>query len=105
MVRVGHRSIVEGRILDQANGGPWMVEPLYGAMGEKDLLVARTLTCGGDVVPVEALNPTAEEVFLYKDMHVAVASPVSEVTDVGALSQTDEEAEHVGTHTAKRESK
>ena len=67
-----------------------MVEPLGGTMEGKDLLVARTMTCGGEVVPVEVLNPTAEDVFLYKDTHVGVASPVIEVTDVGALSQTDE---------------
>merc|ERR1712055_936639 len=76
VVRAGHRSIVEGRIVGHADGEPWMVEPLYGAMGEKDLLVARTLTCDGDVVPVEVLNPTAEDVFLYQGTHVAVASQV-----------------------------
>ena len=92
VVRAGHRNIVEGRIVGQADGGRWMVEPLGGTMEEKDLLVARTLTCGGEVVPVELLNPTAEDVFLYKDTHVAVASQVREVTDVGALSQTDEGA-------------
>ena len=105
VVRAGHRSIVEGRIVGQADGEPWMVEPLYGAMGEKDLLVARTLTCGGDVVPVEVLNLTAEDVFLYQGTHVAVASPVSEVTDVGALSQTDEEAERVSRLTAEKTSR
>ena len=105
VVRAGHRNIVEGRIVGQADGGPWMVEPLGGTMEEKDLLVARTLTCGGEVVPVEVLNPTAEDVFLYKDTHVAVASPVREVTDVGALSQTDEGAGHVVRLTTEKTSR
>ena len=43
--------------------------------------------------------------FLYQGTHVAVASPVSEVTDVGALSQTDEEAERVSRLTAEKTSR
>ena len=32
VVQAGHRNIVEGRIVGQADGGPWMVEPLGGTM-------------------------------------------------------------------------
>ena len=38
--------------------------------------MARTLTCGRrETVPAEVLNPTAEDVYLYKAMQVTVASP------------------------------
>ena len=49
---------------------------MYEACGRKDLLVARTLPCGGrKTVPVEVMNPTAKDVYLYKGMHVTVAVP------------------------------
>ena len=54
-----------------------MLQPLSGAMEEKYQLVVRTLTCGGEVVSVEVLNSTAEDVFLYK-----VASPVNEAMEL-----------------------
>ena len=55
-----------------------MFQPLSGAMEEKYLLVVvRTLTWDREVVPVEVLNPTAEEVLLHK-----VASPVEEAMEL-----------------------
>ena len=47
VVHARHQNLVRGRISDRTGEGTWLVEPLPGVLGGKDLLVARTLTCNG----------------------------------------------------------
>ena len=73
---------MKGRIVGYMRKEPLMVEQLSGTCGRKKLLVARTLACGGrETVQVEVMNPSAEDVYLYKGTHEAMASPVQGVAE------------------------
>ena len=59
--------------------------------------MARTLIYGRiETAPVEVMNHTAEDARLYKGTHVAVASPVLEVAEENALSQSSQRAGRAG---------
>ena len=97
VVCAGHRSLDKGKTAGRTRKEPWMVELLAETSEKKDLLVARTLTCCGcETVPVEVMNLTADDVYLYKGMHVAVASTVLEVVEENALSKSSQQAGRAG---------
>ena len=76
-VRAGHRTIVETKSERVLATGDWLVEPLPKALAQDNLAVAKTLANGGsDTVLVEVMNPTDQDVLLYKGTNVATTEKV-----------------------------
>ena len=88
LVPSGSRKIVEARTTRHLPAGTWLIEPMRSLPEKHSLLLARTLARGqGCSVPVELLNPTDENCYLYPGTHVGIASKAAEIP------MEDEEAE------------
>ena len=87
VVPAGHRMLLPGRIGGGVLAeGQWMIGPLSHTPGNKAIAVARTLVDGQkNKVPFEVMNPTTEDILLYKGTHVALAFPAEVVDDVQPL--------------------
>lgn len=77
VVPAGHRMVLPGRVGSPLAEGQWMVGPLAHTPGNKPLVVARSLVeAKGREFPLEVMNPTEEDVLLYKGTHTALVEPV-----------------------------
>ena len=77
-IPAGSRMIVQGKTPMRVPEGDWMVEPLTKPLGGHSLLVAKTLAAGGGSrVPMEVLNPTPQDIVLYRDTNAALLQPVA----------------------------
>ena len=86
MIPAGTRRIIEARTSHPLASGSWLVEPLQKIHGEKPVLVARTVVQGqGMKIPIEVMNPTNENAYLYPKTHVGIVTRVNDV----ALEQED----------------
>jgi len=90
-VRAGHRVIVEGKLPKVIPKGDWLVEPLTKPIGGRPLMVARALIRGGDQrIPIEVMNPTSEDVILYRKTNAALLQPVELSTDIEPIPVGEE---------------
>ena len=73
------RTVIPTKAVKPLSEGEWMVEPLSHTPGNQPILTARTLvqTCGRNV-PVEVLNPTDEDVVLFKYTNIGLVSKVTQ---------------------------
>ena len=79
VIPAGSRTIIKGRASKPLVPGDWLIEPLQTFKTERPVLTARTLIRGdGMHVPMELMNPTDEDVLLYKSTHVGIISPILE---------------------------
>jgi hypothetical protein len=77
-IPAGSRMIVQGKTPMRVPEGDWMVEPLTKPLGGHSLLVAKTLAAGGGSrVPMEVLNPTPQDIVLYRDTNSALLQPIA----------------------------
>ena len=99
-IPAGTRSIVEGKVPQPLADGPWIVEPLSQPAKDRSTLTARAVvTSQGSRVPVEIMNPGDTDVILYKNTHVALASPVErshvmEIPESPPVEQTTDVDQH-----------
>ena len=81
-IPAGRRMIIEGKTPNLTPEGDWMVEPLSKSPGGHPLLVAKTIATGGrSRVPMEVMNPTQQDIVLYRDTNAAVLQPVQLLCD------------------------
>ena len=73
------RTILPSKATRPLADGQWMVESLNKLPGNQPILTARTIvqTCGRDV-PIEVLNPSDEDIILYKYTNIGLVSRVLE---------------------------
>ena len=87
VIPAGTRMIVQAKASHPLATGSWLVEPLQRIHGEKPVLLARTLIQGdGLKLPVEVMNPTNEDTYLYPNTNVGIASRVCSVDPVQSTS-------------------
>ena len=80
MIPAGSRRIIEATASHPLATGSWMVEPLQKTNGENNILVARTLIQGdGLKLPIEIMNPTEENAFLYSQTHVGIVTRIHDI--------------------------
>ena len=82
-IRAGHRMLIEGKTSRQVPKGNWLIEPLSRTPDDKPLMVAKALVKGeGTKVPLEVMNPTEQDIVLYKNTNTALLQPVQLVTSL-----------------------
>ena len=82
VVPAGSRTILQARASKPLAHGSWMIEPLHRTPGEKLVFTAKSLVEGrGSFVPVEVLNPTEDDICLFRHTNLGIVSRVAE-TDV-----------------------
>ena len=94
------RTLVQAKATKPLVDGSWAIEPLNRTPGGQPVLLARSLARGcGCSVPVEILNPTDDDVRLYKCTNLGIISripepdvlcSVSESADPGSTTLPDE---------------
>ena len=78
MIPAGTRRIIQAKTSYPLATGSWLVEPLQKTHGESPVLLARTLIQGdGFKLPVEVMNPTEEDSYLYPGTNVGIVTRVS----------------------------
>ena len=88
-IPAGRRIIVEGKMPQQVPQGDWLVEPLSKPLGGQPLLLAKTLASGGKGrVPLEVMNPTQQDIVLYKHTNAAILQPVQLLSDMEPIPVT-----------------
>ena len=81
-IPAGKRMIIQGKMPGKVPQGDWLVEPLTKPLGGQPVLLAKTLAKGGKCqVPMEVMNPTQQDVILYKDTNAAILQPVQLLGD------------------------
>jgi len=81
-IPAGSLTIVEGKTSSPTPEGDWMVEPLSRTPGGQPLLVGKSMTTGGrGRIPMQVMNPTQEDIVLYKGTNAAVLQPVEYMCD------------------------
>ena len=79
MIPAGTRMIVEAKASHPLATGSWLVEPLQRSHGESSVLLARTLARGNGIkLPIEVMNPTDEDAYLYPRTNVGIVTRVSQ---------------------------
>ena len=82
-IRAGHRMLIEGKTSHDVPKGDWLIEPLSRTPSEKPVMVAKALVKGeGTKVPLEVMNPTEQDIVLYKNTNAALLQPVQLVTSM-----------------------
>ena len=83
------RTIIQAQTKKPLASGTWLIEPLSHTPGHKPVIVGKTLvsTCGTKM-PVELMNPTDEEVTLYKYTNLGITSRIPDVDIVCEISPT-----------------
>lgn len=85
-IRAGHRMLIEGKTSQEVPTGSWLVEPLSRPLDKKPLLVAKALvTASSGKIPLEVMNPTEQDIVLYKNTHAALLQPVKLVTSMPSI--------------------
>ena len=88
VIPAGTRTLIEGKAVKPLATGAWMVEPLRVTSKEKRVLTARAIIQGsGTRLPLEIMNPSVEDVILYKHTQVGVISRLPEQSVVCSLSE------------------
>jgi len=86
-IRAGTRTVVQGRAAKALAAGTWLIEPLAQPGRERPVLTARTLARGDGVkVPVEIMNPTDEDVLLYRRTSMGILSRLPSPEIVGSIA-------------------
>ena len=86
-IRAGHRMLIEGKTSRKVPNGNWLIEPLSHTPDEKPLMVAKALVKGdGFKVPLEVMNPTEQDIVLYKNTNAALLQPVELVPTMQPIS-------------------
>ena len=94
-IPAGKRVIIEGKMPQRVPQGDWLVEPLTKPLGGQPVLLAKTLATGGESrVPMEVMNPTQQDVILYKDTNAAVLQPVQLLSDMEPIPVTTDSKAH-----------
>ena len=79
IIPAGSRTVLQAKTSKPLADGSWLVEPLSRAPGNKPVLTAKVLVRGcGTTLPVEILNPTEEDVCLYKYTNLGIVSRVAD---------------------------
>ena len=100
-IPAGSRTIIQARSRRPLADGAWLVEPLSHTPGNLPVIVGRALvnTCGTRL-PVEVLNPTEEDVTLFRHTNLGVVHRIPEddllcnITPQQA-TPSDEEEDHL----------
>ena len=82
VIPANSRTLITGRAAKPLAFGTWLMEPSKKSPGNQPILMARTLVQGrGRSLAVEVLNPTPEDVCLYKNttLGVVVRLPQQEI--------------------------
>ena len=80
LIPAGTRKIIKGKASHPLATGSWMVEPLKKTHGENPVLLARSLVHGnGFNLPIEVMNPTEEDAYLYPRTNVGIVTRVCHV--------------------------
>ena len=89
----GTRTILQARTTKPLADGSWLVEPLSRSPGDKPVLTAKVLIEGrGSCLPVEVLNPTDEDICLYRNTNLGVVTRIADTDVVCAIQdQLDEQ--------------
>jgi transposase InsO family protein len=92
----GTRTIIKGLAKKPLSHGNWLVEPLSHTPGNKPVLTAKTLTrTVGTRLPVEILNPTDEEVTLYKYTNLGLLHKISDEKDIIEMPSDEDQVAKV----------
>ncbi len=93
------RAIIQGKATKPLAHGTWLVEPLSHTPGHKPVMTGRTLVrvCGTRL-PVEVLNPTDDEITLYRHTNVGLLHRIPTEDTVCTLAP---DQEHVSQVTAE----
>jgi transposase InsO family protein len=112
-IRAGHRMLVQGKTSHAIPAGNWLIEPLSRPPDNKPLLVAKALVRGDGIrVPLEVMNPTEQDIVLYKNTNAALLQPVKLITELQPISvdretetsrAKDDEIHHIRTMKLKPE--
>ena len=79
VIPAGSRTVLRAKASKPLADGSWLIEPLHRTPGEKLLFTAKSLVEGrGTFVPVEVLNPTEEDICLYRHTNLGVVTRVAE---------------------------
>ena len=93
IITAGTRTIIQARASKTLAHGSWLIEPLSKQPGNQPVLIAKVLVEGNGrgTVPIEVLNPTGDDVCLFKHTNVGVATRVFDADMVARISpdQTD----------------
>ena len=89
MIPAGTRVIIEAKASHPLATGSWLVEPLQRSRGDSSVLLARTLIQGDGIkLPIEVMNPTEEDTYLYPHTNVGIVTRVSQVESVKEISSS-----------------
>ena len=88
----GSRTVLQARTSKPLADGSWLVEPLSRAPGNQPILTAKVLIQGrGTHLPIEVLNPTEEDICLYKYTNLGVVTRIGDADIVCAIKQQAQE--------------
>ena len=94
-IPAGKRTIIEGKLPQRVPQGDWLIEPLSKPLGGHPVLLAKTLVTGGkSKVPMEVMNPTQQDLILYKNTNAAVLQPVQLLNDMEPIPVTKDDEAH-----------
>ena len=75
-IEASSRVLIDGKAVHPVAKGTHMVVPLTRPLGKQPILVAKTVVNGGNQhIPIEMLNPTEQDIMLYKDTNAALLTP------------------------------
>ena len=87
IIPAGSRTLIEARTAKPLAVGDWLIEPLHRPPGEQPVLTAKVLVQGGGTrVPVEILNPTDENISLFRHTNLGVVTRVTSSDVVSRIS-------------------
>ena len=104
VIPASSRTIVQAKSSQPLATGDWISEPLNHSPGNEPVLVAKTLFKGcGTNLPIEILNPTDSNVYLYKNTNLGITTRIHE-EDVACISTSKEvQQAHLTTEEARRQ--
>ena len=90
MIPAGTRTVIMAKTTKPLAHGSWLIEPLSRPPGEQPVMIAKVVVQGrGHSVPVEILNPTDDNICLYRHTNIAVASRLNDSNLIGRISLQD----------------
>lgn len=86
------RTVMSAKSSRPLVSGTWLVEPLNRTPGGQSVLLAKTLSSGcGDRVNVELINPTDEDINIYKYTSLGIVTRIQQPDVLCSVSHTPEE--------------
>ena len=76
-IQFRHHMLIEDKTSWQVPKGNWLIGPLSRNPDDKPLMVAKALVKGeGTKIPLKVMNPTEQDIVLYKITNTALLQPV-----------------------------